>query len=129
MRHAMNRPTADPRHDDPRWTLELSTATEALHRRPLDVHVSAGEELLLTPANEDHRRYFIEVALETFEDLQILGLVPRSIPEARIREAIAEDDRATYERALQSPTAEQGTPCGCDDSARAGPVNSSLSLR
>lgn len=96
--------------------LRPCTATEALRRDVIDLQVDDDEEVVLSSSDRAHHQYFARVKLGSFEDLQVLGLIPRGLRQEAIRMAIAADDeealRLAEERARRdiSPA-----PCHCEN--------------
>ena len=99
-----------------RWeVVDLLPAAELLRRDRFTLDVAEDEEVTLTPDDDRFVRGLARVRVESFDDLSILGLVPRGIGEERIREAIAADDMATHELAASRPDpgGSAGYGCGC----------------
>ena len=85
-----------------------------LEPRPLDVPENA--ELLLSPTNPEYASCFARVRLKSYEDLQALGFVPRTLAEEKVRQAMAADDDEGYDLAgkmLQQASGE----CACSREA------------
>jgi hypothetical protein len=101
-----------------KWdSVEVCSAAQALHRKTSSVVVDEGTEVVLSPDNERFSRCFARVQLESFADLQTLGLVPRKVPEETYRGAIRADDAATYKLCTESSGVHRDRECGCSDSA------------
>lgn len=78
-----------------------------------DIVVNRGQEVVLAPDREEYVRYFHEVEVRSFTDLQALHFIPEGLDEAKIRTAITKDDAeglALARTQLQIPAA---APCGC----------------
>jgi hypothetical protein len=92
------------------------TARQALQREPVDLEVRDGEEVFLSPLRRGHHKYFAKVRVAAFEDLQVLGLVPRRLREQAVRAAIASDDQDAL-RLAQERVARGTAPaaaCSCE---------------
>jgi len=85
-------------------------AREALTRNPRNIEVAENSELSLSPAHPELAECFAKVRLRNYEDLQLLGFVPRKLAEDRIRGALKADDDEVYRIASASTSA----PSHCD---------------
>jgi hypothetical protein len=93
--------------------IALVTSREALRREFMRIEVPEDSELSLSPTNREYARCFARVHLQSYEDLQTLGFVPRRLPEERVREAIATDDEEAFKLAstmMHQPVRD----CGCE---------------
>jgi len=93
----------------------VMSAKEALRREPKDLEVSAGSTVTLSPDDREYAEHFARVEIKSFDDLQLLGLVPRGLSEDKVRRAIDEDDAEALRmahNALAQPQA-GGGGCGC----------------
>ena len=99
----------------PRQVAELRpcSASEAVRRELHDVHVGDDEQLELSATDRAHHKYFARVKLGAFEDLQVLGLIPRGLRQDAIRTAILEDDKEA-ERLARERAPQQIEPHACD---------------
>jgi hypothetical protein len=95
------------------------TAADALQRDAIDLQVCDDEELELSPNDRAHHKYFARVKLGAFEDLHLLGLVPRGLRYEAIRTAIVTDDKAALQlaEARVRQNAAHST-CHCDNNDR-----------
>jgi len=108
--------------------LKPCSATEALRRDVVDLHVDDDDQLVLSPTERTHHPYFSRIRLEAFEDLQVLGLVPRGLRQEAVRSAIASDDEAVLRLAEErARRGEAAAPCRCSHpSARSGSFSDDL---
>jgi hypothetical protein len=91
-------------------------ARDALKRESDNLVVPEGQTITFTPSDRGLAHYFARVELAAFDDLQILGFVPRKLPEQEVRRAIQMDDDEAYKMSA-SAVASFGTPCGCESRA------------
>lgn len=100
--------------------------TAECHRQPMrprDLMAHEPEDLELAEdqtldlASAPDRRFIFPVVIQGFEDLQVLGAVPRDLDESAVRQAIEEDDDRVL-RIAESATAHgrAGRGCGCGSS-------------
>jgi hypothetical protein len=104
---------------NPKRVAELKpcSATEALRRDAVDLQVDDDEQLVLSPTDRSHHSYFARIRLQAFDDLQVLGLVPRGLRQEAIRTAIAADDEAVQRLAEERVRrGDAAAPCGCSQS-------------
>jgi hypothetical protein len=103
------------------------SAREFLTRDAADLDVPEGREVMLTQRDHDH--HIFRVKLESFGDLQLMGLVPRGLQEDAVRKAIRSDDERAgviaEQRFAQSAPAGCGC-CQCNGHAQAGVETSSM---
>ena len=94
-------------------------AKEALKLELRPIEVPEGAEVVLSPTDPEYASSFARVRIQSYEDLQTLGLVPRRLAEDKVRQALAADDSEVYELAgklLQQPAG----GCGCSDAGTQG---------
>lgn len=89
------------------------TVREALAREPRTIEVADGETLELAPQSRDGAPFLQQVKLQSFADLQALGLVPRRLAEDKVRQAVKADDDLAFQMSLQRQPAAAEAPCGC----------------
>lgn len=75
---------------------------EVLSRSTDNLVVPDGQTIEFTPSNRELSQHFARVRLTAFEDLQLLGFVPRGLREEDVRKAIASDDDQAYRMAAAS---------------------------
>jgi hypothetical protein len=97
--------------------LKLCTVKEALERTTEDLLVRDGQTVEFTPERREYEHYFAQVQLTEFEDLQILGFVPRGLAEENVRRAIESDDEQAYRLAMGTAEA-PSHDCGCKSAHR-----------
>lgn len=97
---------------DPYQHLPLLTAREALRRDVYSLEVPDGTEHMLCPGNREHGGRFFRTQIKAYSDLQTLGFIPRRLAEEKVRQAVAEDDRAVFDR-VASCTPPPAASCGC----------------
>lgn len=100
----------------------LISAREALSRELSDIEVRENSERWLSPNDDEYAQHFASVRIRTFDDLQLLGLVPRKMVEAQVRHAIEADNSEAYRRAQSAvERASHASQCGCqcEDPGRA----------
>jgi hypothetical protein len=105
--------------------LAACSASEALHREVVGLEVEDDEELELSPARRGHEKYFARIRLESFEDLQVLGLVPRRLKQQQVLDAIAEDDEQAFNlgsERMRKGQAAVAAPCNCHGDAHSAPT-------
>jgi hypothetical protein len=94
------------------WTsIKLCTAKEALRHEARNIVVPENVDLTLSPSHPELLNYFVRVPLKTYEDLQLLGFVPRKLSEEKVRQAIAADDEEAYKL---SGTLSPQAPSDCE---------------
>jgi hypothetical protein len=83
------------------------------------IEVAADSTLHLVPDNAEYKDVFARVALDSFDDLQVMGFIPRRLSEEKLRHVIAEDDKLSYQMATSN-----GVPnshdCSCNGTAANG---------
>lgn len=89
------------------------TVREALAREPRPIEVPDGETFELSPRSRDGAAFVQQVKLQSFADLQALGLVPRRLAEDKVRQAVKADDDLAFQMSLQRQPAAAEAPCGC----------------
>jgi len=87
------------------------TPREVVSQEPQDMEIPEGAHVSLAPASREMARLFCRVRLESFEDLQTLGFIPRGLAQDRFVRALAEDDEAALKIAQD---ARQWSPRDCD---------------
>jgi hypothetical protein len=87
------------------------TAREALSRTTRSIQIPDDETVVLSPASPEFGQAFVRVQATTFDDLQLLGLVPRGIAEEPLKRAIAADDDTAATVVRQAPP--RDTECAC----------------
>jgi hypothetical protein len=95
---------------------EVLPAAELLRREGRRIEVPENAEVLLSPSNPEFAPFFYQVPLRSYDDLQLLGFVPRRLSEERVRRAIAEDDDEAYRLAISAPL-EAAADCECSGGA------------
>src|SRR6185503_16692718 len=92
--------------------LKVISAKEALRRELKPLEVRAGADVMFSPYEQEFVDYFAQVAIKNFDDLKILGFVPRGLQEDKVRRAIADDDDQAFKiaqsRLANSSTGEHG---------------------
>lgn len=81
-----------------------------LELRPIEV--PENQTFVFSPANHDYASCFARVRLRSYEDLRILGFIPRKLAEEKIRQAIAADDAEAFDLAGKM-LRDSGGDCGC----------------
>jgi hypothetical protein len=81
-----------------------------------DIDVAADSTLELTPDNSALKDVFYRVPVSSFDDLQVLGFVPRKLSEEKLRAAMREDDAQAYRMMAQSPQ-RASHDCDCHGSS------------
>lgn len=99
--------------------LRTCSVREVLDRQTEDLVVPDGQTVEFTPHNREFAHCFARVRLSAFEDLQLLGLVPRGLPEQALRQAIASDEEQAYRMAAASARPSRHG-CGCAPSHDGG---------
>lgn len=100
--------------------VKLYTAKEALSRQTRRIDVPDNTELLLSPTDPEFVDFFSRVQLTSYGDLQLLGFVPRKLPEEKIRHAMTADDGEVYKIASSMPSSfTRNCDCGGADVAAA----------
>jgi len=92
----------------------VMSAKEAVRRDLKDLEVPAGSAVTLSPYEREYAEHFARVEIKSFDDLQVVGLVPRGLSEDKVRRAIDEDDAEALRmahNALANPSAGGG---GCE---------------
>lgn len=92
--------------------VKLCTAKEALRHEVRQIVVPENAELLLSPSHPELANCFVRVHIKSYEDLQLLGFVPRKLSEEKVRQAIAADNEEVYR--LASSMASQLSPHDCE---------------
>ncbi len=92
--------------------VKLCTAKEALRHEVRQIVVPENAELLLSPSHPELANFFVRVHLKSYEDLQLLGYVPRRLHEEKVRQAITADNEEVYR--LASSMASQLSPPDCE---------------
>jgi hypothetical protein len=96
--------------------VRLLTAKEALRLELQPIEVPENADLFLSPANPEYASCFARVHLKSYEDLQTLGLVPRTLAEEKVHQAMAADDGEVYDLAGRMLWQSSGE-CGCTQGA------------
>ncbi len=121
----------DPQDDelvvDPYAHLPVQTPHEVLRREAHRLEVPEGTEQLLCPRNREQASRFFRTQIQGYADLQALGFVPRRLAEDKVRQAVADDDRAVFDRV--SSCAPPPAPCGCEGGGHAVALGRSTTLR
>lgn len=87
---------------------------EALNQKPKRIEVPEEMELYLSPDEEEYSDSFSRIHIKTFEELQLIGYVPRGLSRDKVRAAIQTDDAEAYKLAVSQPTAAgHDFGCGC----------------
>jgi len=95
--------------------LRPCSALEAVRREVHDVHVGDDEQVVLSATDRAHHKYFARVKFSAFEDLQVLGFVPRGLRQEAIRSAMVEDDHEALRLARERmPKDVAPSPCHCN---------------
>ena len=102
---------AETKKQNHRHDLQVTSIEEALNRDITSLEVPKGQEILLSPFNKEHHKYFARVNINTYQDKQNLGFIPKGLAEESARDAIAKDNDETF-RAV-SRMAEGQTPAKC----------------
>jgi hypothetical protein len=101
-----------------KWdSVRVCSAEEALRRKGTSIEVHEDQQVTLTPDDERFARAFARVPLKSFADMQVLGFVPRNIPEESLRGALRSDDAVAYELATKSGLSSSVSECGCTASS------------
>jgi hypothetical protein len=87
------------------------SAREFLTSDAADIEVPEGREVSITA--REHERHIFRVRLESFGDLQLMGLVPRGLREEAVRNAIRSDDERANAIAEQRFAQSTSAGCGC----------------
>jgi hypothetical protein len=87
------------------------SARELLEREGRTIEVPENSEVVLSPANPEYADSFARVRLQSFEDLQLLGFVPRRLSPEKVRTAMAADDAEAFKLATATPV--PPPPCHC----------------
>ena len=118
----MNTDTTDNNgRDEGRADIRTLKAKEVLKLELRPIEVPEGAEVVLSPADPEYASCFARVRIQSYDDLQTLGLVPRRLAEDKVRQALAADDGEVYDLAgklLKHPA----DGCGCSDAATQGPM-------
>jgi hypothetical protein len=109
----------------------IYTAEEVVREEGRDLEVPEDREFRLAPGEPHAAHFFFRVRLRTYSDVQLLGFVPRALPEEKVRRAIAEDDGGA--RQLAQETLRAARPlveadCQCAPAA-SGPLPYGRQLR
>ena len=86
--------------------IKLCTAKDVLKREASRIEVPENAEMLLSPTNREFASYFSQVEIKSYEDLQLLGFVPRRLSEEKVRQVITADDDEVYKVAYSSMSQE-----------------------
>lgn len=92
--------------------LKQLSAREALRLEPRPIVVPEGAEVLLSPSNAEYASGFARISLGSYDDLRLLGLVPRRLAEEKVRQAIEADDSEAYALA-GTMLGRAPQPCSC----------------
>lgn len=82
--------------------LPTCSVKELLNRPTESLVVPDGQTIEFAPDKREFAHYFARVRLTVFEDLQLLGLVPRGLREDAVRQAIGSDEEQAYRTAAAS---------------------------
>lgn len=104
--------------------IKLCTAKDALRREVKQIVVPENTELPLSPSHPELANCFVRVPLESYEDLQLLGYVPRKLHEEKVRQAITADNEEVYR--LASSMASQLPPHDCECGDQSAPTYESF---
>jgi hypothetical protein len=116
----MNTETTDNKgRDEARADIKPLTAKEVLKLELRPIEVPEGAEVVLSPADPEYASCFARVRIQSYDDLQTLGFVPRRLAEDKVRQALAADDGEVYELAGKLRQQPAGG-CGCSDAAAQG---------
>jgi hypothetical protein len=107
--------------------LPVQTPHEVLRREAHRLEVPEGTEQLLCPGNREQAGRFFRTQIQSYADLQALGFVPRRLAEDKVRQAVADDDRAVFERV--SSCAPPPALCNCNGGDHAVPLGRTTPLR
>lgn len=108
--------TEDTRQESGRYgnvDVKLYSAREFLSQEGRTIEVAENSELVLSPSNPEYARHFARVSLKSFEDLQLLGFIPRRLSIEKVRTAIAADDAEVFRLATTMPSQPR---CDCHPS-------------
>lgn len=86
--------------DNSYGSIKLCTAKEALRHEARKIEVPENVDLAMSPTHPELFNSFVRVRLNSYEDLQLLGFVPRKLPEEKVRQAISSDDDEVYKMAI-----------------------------
>lgn len=102
----------------------VMSARESLRRDLKDLEVPAGSAVTLSPYEREYADRFARVEIKSFDDLQVVGFVPRGLSEDKVRRAIDEDDaealRMAHNALANPPAAGGGCECAHPGAADAG---------
>jgi hypothetical protein len=106
----MRDPVGDVKVSD----IRAMSAAELIRQDPRDLEVPEGTEVLLSPDDPQFAHHFARVDMRSYEDLQLLGFIPRGLDLDALRSAIRHDDEAAQQVAHERLA--RGNPC--DDRER-----------
>ena len=111
----MNNEQTAYKEDTRHQKLRLLTPKEILKIEPKPIEVPENTELVISPDDPKYESSFARVSISSFDDLRILGLVPRKLPEDKIRQAILEDDSEVYNMSTKAIHQQPAHNCTCSN--------------
>lgn len=125
MRNENVSPNVDKNNDS---EVRIFTAKEAVMRERIDIEVPENSEIVLSPSNPEFKPHFARVVLRTYDDLRILGFIPRGLADDKVRQAIAEDDAEVYDLACKMIRHSPNT-CSCSGETIHAPASHGNPIR
>lgn len=92
--------------------MDSLAAKEAIRQATRTIEVQENSELHLSPSNDGFADCFVQVQINSYEDLQILGLIPRGLTEEKVRRAVTDDDDEAY-RMVSNSLQLSNRNCNC----------------
>jgi hypothetical protein len=89
--------------------IRAMSAAELIRQDPRDLDVPENTELLLSPDDPHLVHHFARVDIRSYEDLQLLGFVPRGLNLEALHRALGEDDEASQQ--VAQTQLNRGEPC------------------
>ena len=94
-----------------------------LERERPDLIVESSHAHRLTRDHHDAAKYFERVTVGSFADLQTLGFAPKRLTEARVRQAIGDDDAEALRAMHESTRLDPHEGCSCSSAQQsAAPI-------
>lgn len=93
--------------------LKVVSAKEALRRDLKSLQVPASTDVMFSPYDSEFAPYFARVEVKDFDDLKVLGFVPRGLAEEKVRSAIAADENEAYKVAHTMLANSPAPNCTC----------------